>query len=66
MSKLYDVVIVGGGVAGLVRRSFWAAACGACSFSDDGHPRNKASHAAHCLLANEGIAPAELPEQKSA
>ena len=27
---------------------------------DDGHTRNAASHATHCLLGNEGIAPAEL------
>jgi thioredoxin reductase len=27
---------------------------------DDGHPRNEASHAVHCLLGNEGMSPVKL------
>jgi choline dehydrogenase-like flavoprotein len=54
---LYDVVIAGGGAAGLSA----ALVLGRCRRSvlvcDDGHPRNEASHAVHCLLGNEGIPP---------
>jgi thioredoxin reductase len=60
MSKLYDVAIVGGGVAGLSAALILGRCLRSVLVFDDGHPRNKASHAAHCLLANEGIAPAEL------
>jgi thioredoxin reductase len=55
-----DVVIVGGGAAGLSA----ALVLGRCRRSvlicDDGHPRNESSHHVHCLLGNEGLAPAEL------
>ena len=60
MSKVYDVVIVGGGVAGLSAALILGRYLRSVLVFDDGHPRDKASHAAHCLLANEGIAPAEL------
>ena len=57
---LYDVVIAGGGAAGLSA----ALVLGRCRRSvlvcDDGHPRNEASHAVHCLLGNEGIPPVQL------
>ena len=57
---LYDVVIVGGGAAGLSA----ALVVGRCRRSvllcDDGHMRNEASHAVHCLLGNEGMPPVEL------
>ena len=57
---LYDVVIAGGGAAGLSA----ALVLGRCRRSvlicDDGHPRNEASHAVHCLLGNEGIPPVKL------
>ncbi len=60
MPPLFDVVIAGGGVAGLSA----ALVLGRCRRSvllcDEGHPRNSASHAVHCLLGNEGIAPADL------
>ena len=60
MRPPYDVVIAGGGAAGLSA----ALVLGRCRRSvlvcDGGHPRNAASHAAHCLLGNEGIAPGEL------
>jgi thioredoxin reductase len=56
----YDVVIVGGGAAGLSA----ALVLGRCRRTvlvcDDGHPRNEASLAAHCLLGNEGVPPAGL------
>ena len=57
---VYDVVIVGGGAAGLSA----ALVLGRCHrhvlVCDDGHPRNEASHAVHCLLGNEGVPPVEL------
>jgi thioredoxin reductase len=57
---LYDVVIAGGGAAGLSA----ALVVGRCRRSvllcDDGHPRNEASHAVHCLLGAEGMPPIEL------
>jgi len=57
---LCDIVIVGGGAAGLSA----ALVAGRCRRSvllcDDGHPRNEASHAVHCLLGNEGMPPIEL------
>ena len=57
---LYDVVIAGGSAAGLSA----ALVLGRCRRSvlvcDDGHPRNEASHAVHCLLGNEGIPPVKL------
>ena len=60
MPPLFDVVIAGGGVAGLSA----ALVLGRCRRSvllcDEGHPRNSASHAVHCLLGSEGIAPADL------
>ncbi|HEX2449068.1 MAG TPA: NAD(P)/FAD-dependent oxidoreductase [Methyloceanibacter sp.] len=57
---LYDVVIAGGGAAGLSA----ALVLGRCRrrvlVCDDGHPRNQASHAVHCLLGHEGLPPVEL------
>jgi thioredoxin reductase len=60
LAKTYDVIIVGGGPAGLSA----ALVLGRCRRNvlvcDAGHPRNEVSSAAHCLLGNEGIAPSEL------
>jgi thioredoxin reductase len=58
--QAYDVVIVGGGAAGLSA----ALVLGRCRrrvlICDDGHPRNEASQAAHCLLGNEGLEPTKF------
>jgi thioredoxin reductase len=60
LPQAYDVVIVGGGAAGLSA----ALVLGRCRRSilvcDDGRPRNEVSPAVHCLLGNEGIGPSEL------
>jgi thioredoxin reductase len=60
MTGRYDVLIVGGGAAGLSA----ALVLGRCRRNvvlyDDAHHRNTASHAIHCLLGQEGTPPSEL------
>jgi len=60
MADVYDVVIVGGGTAGLSG----AIVLGRCRrrvfLCDVGQPRNQASRAVHCLLGHEGTPPTEL------
>jgi thioredoxin reductase len=60
MFASYDVVIVGGGAAGLSA----ALVLGRCRRSvllvDEGKPRNASSHGVHCLLGHEGLPPRDL------
>jgi thioredoxin reductase len=59
-SSLFDVIIIGGGPAGLSG----ALVLGRCRrrvlVCDAGHPRNAASHALHNYLTRDGIDPAEF------
>jgi thioredoxin reductase len=57
---LYDVIIVGGGPAGLSAALVLGRSCRRLLVCDDGHPRNAASRALHGFLSRDGIPPGEL------
>src|SRR5690606_447682 len=56
----YDVVVVGGGAAGLAAATALARSRRSVLVVDAGEPRNAPAHAAHNILGNEGIVPADL------
>lgn len=61
--RTYDVVVVGGGAAGLSGALVLARARRSVVVIDAGTPRNAPATGVHGLLAHDGIAPAELLER---
>ncbi|KAA5830495.1 NAD(P)/FAD-dependent oxidoreductase [Saccharopolyspora hirsuta] len=60
LAEDYDVVVVGGGAAGLNGALVLARARRSVAVIDAGEPRNAPARAAHGLLGRDGISPAEL------
>ncbi|MFG3342310.1 NAD(P)/FAD-dependent oxidoreductase [Glycomyces sp. NPDC048151] len=60
LREQYDVVVVGGGAAGLNGALMLARARRSVAVVDAGEPRNAPAHGVHGLLGREGMAPAEL------
>ncbi|NJP32879.1 NAD(P)/FAD-dependent oxidoreductase [Micromonospora thermarum] len=63
LSRDYDVVVVGGGAAGLNGALMLARARRSVVVIDAGAPRNAPADGVHGLLAREGMPPAELLER---
>lgn len=57
---MLDVIIVGGGPAGLSAALVLARCRRKILVFDDGHPRNAASHASHNVFTRDGVPPREL------
>lgn len=58
--QVYDVIVIGGGAAGLSAAVTLAAARRSVLVVDAGSPRNAASSAVHGFLSREGVSPLEL------
>lgn len=61
-NRHYEVVVVGGGAAGLSGALVLARARRRVLVVDAGHPRNAPAEGVHSYLTREGIAPADLVE----
>jgi thioredoxin reductase/SAM-dependent methyltransferase len=57
---MYDVVVVGGGIAGLSAAVVLARSRRSVLVIDDGRPRNAPADGVHNYLGHEGIAPADV------
>ena len=62
MSEGLDVVIVGGGPAGLSAALMLGRCRRRVLVCDSGHPRNEASHAMHGFISRDGMPPSEFLE----
>jgi thioredoxin reductase len=62
MTPLLDVIVAGGGAAGLSAALVLGRARRRTLVVDDGHPRNAPSPAAHSVFTRDGTPPAELLE----
>jgi thioredoxin reductase/SAM-dependent methyltransferase len=56
----FDVVVIGGGPAGLSGAVLLARSLRSVLVIDAGEPRNASAHAVHNFLSHEGVAPGEL------
>ncbi|UNS96409.1 NAD(P)/FAD-dependent oxidoreductase [Streptomyces tubbatahanensis] len=63
LADSYDVVVIGGGAAGLNGALMLARARRSVAVIDAGRPRNAPADAVHGLLAREGMSPAALLER---
>src|SRR4029079_105666 len=60
MNDRYDVVVIGGGAAGLNGALMLARSRRSVLVLDAGAPRNAPAEAVHALFARDGVPPAEL------